>query len=126
MCEFLGFSLGEDYMSATSKWLHEKKFYSVNILDCGVGRDMADKKWHYFSQTGLVRYQNNSEEDAEVNHGMEYIFQGTEQGGAGEMVIFFGEVAPRAIDDYKSMKTVLGAQVRYALDGRSDVEMDVN
>jgi hypothetical protein len=37
MCEFLGFSIGEDYMSATSKWLHEKKFYSVNILTVALG-----------------------------------------------------------------------------------------
>jgi hypothetical protein len=42
------------------------------------------------------------------------------------MVIFFGEVDPRGIDDRKRMKTVLRAQVRYTPDARSEVKIDVN
>jgi hypothetical protein len=30
--EFLGYSIGEDYLSLASKWVHEKKFCSVNII----------------------------------------------------------------------------------------------
>jgi hypothetical protein len=32
VCEFLGLSIGEDYISVASKWLHENKFYTVNII----------------------------------------------------------------------------------------------
>jgi hypothetical protein len=32
VCEFLGFSIGSDYLSIASKWLHEKKFCGVNII----------------------------------------------------------------------------------------------
>jgi hypothetical protein len=42
------------------------------------------------------------------------------------MVIFFGEIDPRAVDDRSRMKTVLGTQIRYAPDARREVEMDVN
>jgi hypothetical protein len=36
--EFLGFRIGEDYLSVASKWLHEKKFCSVNIISTVVLR----------------------------------------------------------------------------------------
>jgi hypothetical protein len=44
VCEFLGFSIGSDYLSIASKWLHEKKLWCKYHLDCDVERDMADEK----------------------------------------------------------------------------------
>jgi hypothetical protein len=43
-------------------------------------------------------------------------FQGSDQSDDGEMVIFFGEVDPRAFEDRKRMKSLLGIQIRGALD----------
>jgi hypothetical protein len=42
--EFLGFNIGSDYLSVASKWLQEKILWCKYHLDCGVERDMADKK----------------------------------------------------------------------------------
>jgi hypothetical protein len=53
---------------------------------------------------------------------MENIFQRIEQGGDGEMVIFFCEGDTRAVDDRKRIKTVLGDPIKYFLDTR--VKMD--
>jgi hypothetical protein len=126
VCEFLGFSTGPDYISVASKWLHEKKFYSVNISSTvtlrGIWLTINDFICH---KQAWLDVKTILRRDAEVNHGMEYIFQGTEQGG-DEMVIFFGEVDPRAVDDRKPMKTVLGNQIRYAPNVRREVTMDVN
>jgi hypothetical protein len=36
--EFLGYRLGEDYMSIASKWLHSEKHYCVNIISTTVLR----------------------------------------------------------------------------------------
>jgi hypothetical protein len=44
---------------------------------------------------------------------VENIFQRIEQGGDGEMVIFFCEGDTRAVDDRKRIKTVLGDPIKY-------------
>jgi hypothetical protein len=38
--EFLGFDIGQDYMSVASRWMHKEKFYYVNIITTAVLRSL--------------------------------------------------------------------------------------
>jgi hypothetical protein len=37
---FLGFDIGNDYLSVASKWLHKEKFYNTNVISSTVLRSI--------------------------------------------------------------------------------------
>jgi hypothetical protein len=47
------------------------------------------------------------EENMEANQGMENYLQGGKNGRDDEMIIFFGEGDPRAVEDRKHIKIIL-------------------
>jgi hypothetical protein len=60
---------------------------------------------------------------------MKCSFQGPDQRDDGEMVIFFGDIDTRAVEDRKRMKSVLGVQIKDAPDeggGGGGVKLKVN
>jgi hypothetical protein len=52
----------------------------------------------------MVRYEAHFRKNLEVVNGMEAYIQGREDEGDNEMVVFFGEADPRAIEDWKRLK----------------------
>jgi hypothetical protein len=38
--EFLGFDIGQDYISVASRWIYKEKFYCVNIITTTVLRSL--------------------------------------------------------------------------------------
>jgi hypothetical protein len=102
--EFLGYRLGEDYMSIASKWLHSEKHYCVNIISTTVLRGVWLMRNDLVFGRRLVRCEKYLGENPEADPGMEMYIQGGRDGELDEVVYFPGAADKRAAEDCKRLK----------------------
>jgi hypothetical protein len=55
----------------------------------------------------MAKCQGGAEKDIKADAGMGANYQGVENGGDEEMVVFFGTADPRAIEDRKQLKLTM-------------------
>jgi hypothetical protein len=106
--EYLGFDLGSNYISVASKWLQKEIFDFVNIISTVVLKGIwLTRNDFVFNKHVWLDVKCILRRIWKLTMEWRIIRKETKNGRDDEMIIFFGEGDPRAVEDRKHIKIIL-------------------